>query len=159
MNEQDIFSVVFILLCVATAVFVLLRRRAAAKALAEKRANYPTKWIHVGLAPPPGVEKALEVIKSQMPSWTGRYGGTVEWVKDPFMVGTVLAAGTVDEFEEPRIRLMYNDDVTKTALAHEINHVWQARYEKSKIWDGNPLLYAWVYETNQKIRTALSSIG
>jgi hypothetical protein len=159
MNEHDIFGIIaFSLACIGTAIYVFFKKRAEKKALELRRASYPTTWIHVGLPPPAGVEKALEVIKSQMPTWNGRWGGTIEWVKDPFLVGTVLAAGTVDEFEEPRLRLMYNVDVTKTALAHELHHVWQTKYEKSKIWDGDPL-YAWVYETNQKIRMALSSIG
>ena len=157
MDQHDIFGVVaFAVLCLGTAALVLIRKKLADRELAKKVAAYPTTWVHVGLPPPKGVDKALEIIKKEMPTWTGRYGGTIEWVKDPFMVGMIKAAGTVDDFGEPRIRLMYNDDITKTALAHELHHVWQVKYEQSKIMDGDPLLYAWVYATNTKIRAAMA---
>ena len=98
----------------------------------------------------------MVVIKGEMPSWTGRYGGGIEWVREPFMVGTIKAAGTVDDFHEPRVRVLYNADVSKTALAHEIFHVWQDKYEKNRVNDGDPELYQWVASTNDKIRAAMA---
>ena len=116
--------------------------------------NYPRVWTHIGF-PPAGVDKALEIIKTRMPSWSGNYGGTIEWVSEPFYAFGIKAAGTVLDVRVPRIKVMYFQDVSQCALAHEIFHVWQNVYEKGEIQDGDSRLYSWVNETNRQIKAAV----
>lgn len=149
MNEHDIFGIVaFAIACVVIAAYVWWKNKN------KPVIPQPTTWIHIGV-PPINTDVALRVIKEQLPLWTGRYGGTIEWVKGPFLLDYTLAAGGVLEFNEPRIMLMYDQDVTKTAIVHEIFHVYQMVYNKNKILDGNPELYKFVAETNAKIRAAV----
>lgn len=93
-----------------------------------KRAHYPKTWIHIG-TPPAHVDLALGVIKSQLDKEPKRWGGTITWVDGPFQIPsggleTIMAAGCVDSFEEPRIRLTLFKEVEQTALAHELCHVY-----------------------------------
>lgn len=125
----------------------------------ERKKNAPSNWNHIGVAPN-GVEIALTIIKEQLPGWIGHYGGTIEWVIGPWtqmdlVKGNILSAGTVLSYYPPKVKVMFDSDVSKTALAHEIFHVYQAIYNHDKILDGNAQLYAWVNETNAKINAAI----
>ena len=124
----------------------------------KKLYSMPSAWTNIGDAPM-GVETALKVIKEQLPGWYGPYGGVIEWVSDPFLVEVngkpILAAGTVIDATKSHIKVMYFKDVSQCALAHEIKHVYESVYNHGKITDGDPKLYAWVNETNAKIKAAV----
>lgn len=85
----------------------------------------PVTWVHEGMPPPPGFEVALEVIGDATPGMPK--AGTIIWMPTPFLNGGVLAAGTVDSYDPIRIRVLYDPLVERTALAHELGHVWSYR--------------------------------
>lgn len=120
---------------------------------AQYKKTWPTTWVHKGLAPPPGVDKALQVIAEATPGMP--QCGYIEWVKDPFFVGEILAAGTVD-YEPIRIKVMYNDLVERTALAHEAGHAWN-HYTKQGFGESpqDKRFVQWFTDVNTKIRKAL----
>ncbi len=110
----------------------------------------PNSWIHKGEPPPDDVDLALEVILMQLDKWPERWGGEITWIDGPFMVpgsgmNSIQAAGCVDDFWVPKIRLMWFKDVEKTALAHELCHVF------NQYPDGDPRLDEFVNKTNQLI--------
>lgn len=104
-----------------------------------------THWVHRGV-PPKDVDIALQVIYDRLTNKPKRWGGIITWVDGPFFVDSIKAAGVVDSFEYPKIRLTKFDDIEKTALAHELAHVYE------KLVDGDSKLYEWVNQTNTMIR-------
>lgn len=124
--------------------------------LAQAKKLWPKTWVHEGLAPPPGIDKALEIIAKYTPGMP--QAGTVIWVKDPFSVGWTMAAGTVDSYEPIVIRLMWFDKPEKTALTHELGHVWS---ELTKQGFGeaptDTRFVEWISKINAEIAVALST--
>ena len=86
--------------------------------------NRPTTWVHVG-KPPPDVDVALEVIGAATPGMPK--AGTIIWEPKPFLIDWGrLVAGCVDGYDPIQIRVLYDDRVERTALAHELGHVWSS---------------------------------
>lgn len=124
MSDYIIAILIVVLSAVGIPAYMLWRKW---KAKQEEK-TWPTTWVHTGRPPPPGIEKALDVIRRVTPGMP--QAGYIEWVDGPFpldpMWPNFLVAGTVISWRPIRIKLMYNDMPEKTALAHELGHIWGA---------------------------------
>lgn len=119
----------------------------------EHERNLPKTWISKGVTPPPDLESALALIRAEL-AFAGvnpkRFGGVIEWVDGPFMLGNIKAAGAVMSFETPLLKLTKFDKVWESALAHEMAHVYLG------LADGDEKLYKWTNETNAALKSMLS---
>lgn len=124
-----------------------------------RRHAAPVGWTHVG-APPPGTTRALEVL-----SWRCfgmRWGGVIEWVDAPWHVGYgpasdgMLAAGQVLDYDAHRIRLLRFPEVWRTALAHELHHLWRYDVADDQDEPENEAFRRWVHDANSQIAAAVA---
>jgi hypothetical protein len=124
MSQYIVAIIIVALPAIGLPLYWWWRKRQAAK----EELTWPTTWVHTGRPPPPGIEKALEVIQRATPGMP--QAGTIEWIDGPFPLDAThpgfLVAGTVVSYRPIRIQLMYFDKPEKTALAHELGHVWSA---------------------------------
>lgn len=145
-----LIAIVAVSLILGSAAFFKIKKWLELKSL--------TKWVHIG-TPPVDTDIALKVIYDRLTVKPERWGGVITWVDGPFDVvsseGKIKAAGVVDSFEYPKVRLTKFADVEKTALAHEFAHVYE------KLRDGDPKLYEWVNATNNiiKIERAVRAVS
>lgn len=124
MSDYIVGAIIVGFMGIAFPAYLLWKRWKAKK----QEETWPTTWVHTGVSPPPGIETALAVIQRATPGMP--QAGTIEWINGPFSLDAMypgfLVAGTVDSYKPIKIRLMYFDKPEKTALAHELGHVWSA---------------------------------
>jgi hypothetical protein len=126
----------------------------------QKEKTWPRTWIHVGRAPPSGIDEAMDIIAKHTPGMP--QAGTVEWVLEPFSVGWTMAAGTVLSTKPIRIKVMFDERVERTALVHELGHVWSELTKQGfgeSLGSTNPntdqRFVRWFNTINSEIATAL----
>jgi hypothetical protein len=91
------------------------------------RKRPPSQWQHTGVAPPPFVDEAIQIILRHT---TGLPNGYIEWVDGPWMedlgagAGTVKVAGIMVSTKPVRLKLMWINPVEASALTHEMGHAW-----------------------------------